>query len=63
MLPWTRAFSFVAFSVLIIQTPILVLMRLSGILSVTTCPDWVFAVLIVGVLFNIYALKTKLFFD
>ena len=63
LVPWTKALTFVAFSILLIQTPILIYLRLAGSLFIISCPDWLIAILVVGIVFNIYALKTKLFFD
>ena len=63
LVPWTKALTFVAFSILLIQTPILIYLRLAGSLFIISCPDWLIAILVVRIVFNIYALKTKLFFD
>ncbi len=61
--PLTIAASIVAFSVLVIQTPLLISLRLLGMINTATFPDWIFVFFILGLILSGYGLKTKLFWD
>lgn len=63
LLPYTIAMSLVAFSVLIVQAPVLIVLRLSGMISAVTCPDWLIGILIVGIVVNGYGFWKRLFWE
>ncbi len=63
VLPFTIAASIVAFSVLVIQTPLLISLRLLGMINTSTFPDWIYVFLVLGLILSGYGIKTKLFWD
>lgn len=62
-LPLTIAVSIIAFSVLIIQTPLLIALRLLGMINTASFPDWIFVVFILGLILSGYGMKSKLFWN
>ena len=60
ILPYSIDISLVTFSILVIQTPLLIIFRLTGIISASRSHDWVICILVLGLILTGYALKNNL---